>query len=353
LCVNVEMTDLNCSFDEFLFIAELRPSQEPRLSSFTRTRKSAIMDQLRSKSEKSGAAGELFLADIQNVIHTSTGVQAMLIFNAQHCSWDYSWKSNRWSGPIQDHVVDIIALRSISSQDYAVCCSQESVPFIIISSHKKSANKPVTTAIKGKRARHLTKPRASDDSVGDTTSILHMDTAASSAVPSSGRLSRRKPIPSQYSFQHEEDTDDLDPGGGSSSSGDQQRHRRPFAAGNSGSRKRSHSSSVGEVEYVAEALMSLVRPASYFFDIKKSMAQQQELQQLQLEEEQRQQQLRRNTFQYASDSSASGESGDEQQDADRSSYSRRNAVAIVRPPLAMSSRSYEDLSQDYIILPTR
>lgn len=258
---------------------------------------------------------------------------------------------------MQDHVVDIIALRSVSSQDYMICCSQKSAPFIIVSSHKKSTNKPVTTVTKGKRSRQLTKARVTNEGVENETSLLsHLGAQPSSVVVSSsnGYMSRRKPVPPNYSSLHEKEANYFEPMDGkyesSSSSGDQQQ-RRGIPSTTSNSRKRSHSSSVGEVEDVAQALMSLVRPASYFFDIKKSMAQQQEQQLLQLEEEQRQEHLRRATFQYASDSSASDESGDEQ---DKSSYSRRNAVTVVRPPpVVSSSRTYEDLSQDYIILPTR
>jgi hypothetical protein len=65
-------------------------------------------------------------------------VTVKVTLNAERHSWDYSWKSNRWSGFQSTHVVDLILIDDIEvgRNDLRVLASQTTVPFLIISSHK-------------------------------------------------------------------------------------------------------------------------------------------------------------------------------------------------------------------------
>lgn len=232
LCVEIEMANMPCNFGEFIFVAELRPSKTPRLSGMVQINKATLMDQLRNKSDKTNTTGELFLADIDIIAQTiDGGVCAQLTFNAQHCSWDYAWKSNRWSGPIEYHVVDIVALRSINAQEYAVCASHESEPFIIVSSHKRPSKDALQAPAVPRVAKGLSKLRSSVSVDSDT--MIYGETADETTRALQGSR-----------------------GGGGTK--------------RSSSSSRSHSAFDDEA---AHALMSLVRPTSYFFDISKSLTQ--------------------------------------------------------------------------------
>jgi len=124
--------------EDYRFIAEIRPVSQPRISGAKHILEADLLRQIRSKYEKNEANGELFQADNINVVSSSSsGTEMELTFNSQHCSWDYSWKSNRWSGPQEQHVVDIIALKSISALDTRVVSFVSSTPFVVSSSHKK------------------------------------------------------------------------------------------------------------------------------------------------------------------------------------------------------------------------
>ena len=133
-----ESSTLEFNPDDYRFIAEIRPVSQPRISREKSIVENVLIRQIRSKYEKNEANGEIFQADTVTVLST-TGKQAEveLVFNSQHCSWDYSWKSNRWSGPQEQHVVDIIALRNVSATDIRVVSFSSSPPFVVSSSHKK------------------------------------------------------------------------------------------------------------------------------------------------------------------------------------------------------------------------
>lgn len=144
---NSSAIDIN----EYLFIAEIRPANKTRISGQNVISKTEIMNQIRTKVEnKPGAQSrELFLGEV-SIRTTSTNQSSIdlnVVFNSQHHSWDYSWRSNRWSATNEKHVVDIIVLRynAINSTDFMVSACYTSNPFYIISSHKKPGQKLVSS----------------------------------------------------------------------------------------------------------------------------------------------------------------------------------------------------------------
>jgi hypothetical protein len=133
-----ETTSIDVKIEDYRFIAEIRPVSQPGVSKVKSIKEDDLQRQIRSKYEKHEANGEIFQADSANILSMSGKVaEVELTFNSQHCSWDYSWKSNRWSGPQEQHVVDIIVLRSTSGNDTKVVSFASSSPFVVSSSHKK------------------------------------------------------------------------------------------------------------------------------------------------------------------------------------------------------------------------
>ncbi|RYH10477.1 hypothetical protein EON65_39445, partial [archaeon] len=128
--------------DQYLFIAQTRPTTQPGISSMEIVLKQDILSNIRTKNDKnSSQKGELFAGDVGVVAFGRGAVELNVTFNLQHCSWDYSWKSNRWSGSQEMHLVDVILLRNFSSTEYLVLSSFQSTSFIIASSHKRPPSK--------------------------------------------------------------------------------------------------------------------------------------------------------------------------------------------------------------------
>lgn len=119
--------------------------------------KQEIANQLRTKFDSSSIGGELFLAETNIISNNGEEAVIDLTFNANQCSYDYSWKSNRWSGPDITHVINIIALKNMTDSEFLVtsdCCS---TPFVIASSHKKFI-KPKSIADVENMAATMTDP---------------------------------------------------------------------------------------------------------------------------------------------------------------------------------------------------
>lgn len=131
--------------NDFIFIMEIRPLSQPRISAQRQLQKQDIISQIRTKFDKTSLQKELFMGEIK-VLATSIPkepqigtkeIDLQVVFNSSHSSWDYSWKSNRWSGPNEKHVVDIIVLKYVNALKFEVVSFYTSDPFIVISSHKK------------------------------------------------------------------------------------------------------------------------------------------------------------------------------------------------------------------------
>lgn len=125
------------TLSKYIFIAEIRPSTEPKLSRRQMVPKQEIANQLRTKYDSTAIGGELFLAETNIISNDGEEAVIDLMFNANQCSYDYSWKSNRWSGPDITHVINIVALKNSSETEFMVTSDCISTPFVIASSHKK------------------------------------------------------------------------------------------------------------------------------------------------------------------------------------------------------------------------
>ena len=133
---------------EVLIIAEIRPSSEQRISALQSVPKSQIISELRDmRNPRSG--GELVLGKIEILEEDSEKASVRIIFNGEKHSWDYSWKSNRWSGSTASHVIDVILLESFNTalnhSDLKIHSSAVSKTFILISSHKSTGKKDTSS----------------------------------------------------------------------------------------------------------------------------------------------------------------------------------------------------------------
>lgn len=133
-------------------VGEIRPCSDQGISSRNKISKEKLLHELRDiRSTKIG--GELVLGEMKIINEDSETAFVAITFNAERHSWDYSWKSNRWSGVNSPHVVDVILVQSLSSvsqvqnvvvdsicpcDDLDIYCSACSAPFLILSSHKSS-----------------------------------------------------------------------------------------------------------------------------------------------------------------------------------------------------------------------
>lgn len=124
--------------DDYYFVAEIRPLTAPRLCSRRIISKNELFDQIRAKNDKSALNKELLIGEIDFIEQDTGSTKISLSFNKGHNSWDYSWKSNRWSAPNSQHVVDIVVLKLISPQKLAIISYYTTPAFLIASSHKKS-----------------------------------------------------------------------------------------------------------------------------------------------------------------------------------------------------------------------
>ena len=133
-----ESSSLNIQVEDYRFIAEIHPVSQPGVSKAKTIKEEDLARQIRSKYDKYEVNGEIFQADSINILQTrGKYVEIELTFNSQHCSWDYSWKSNRWSGPQEQHVVDIIVLKSLNQTEAKIVSFGSSSSFVVSSSHKK------------------------------------------------------------------------------------------------------------------------------------------------------------------------------------------------------------------------
>lgn len=141
LSSNNDELDINLSPDQFsclnyLFYAEIRPSEKRKLSALDYVSERELIHCTRTK--KMNEKGEVFIADKpQKIEKVEDGEVFSLQFNSEKCSYDYGWRSNRWSN--DTHVVDIICVKHINNDVYKICSYCSSTPFVISSSHKKNS----------------------------------------------------------------------------------------------------------------------------------------------------------------------------------------------------------------------
>jgi len=83
--------------------------------------------------------GEIFLGDFppEMITKVDGAEEFTLQFNSEQCSYDYGWKSNRWSGPLETHVIDIICVKQLPNDIFKICSSCSSDPFVVLSNHKR------------------------------------------------------------------------------------------------------------------------------------------------------------------------------------------------------------------------
>lgn len=122
------------NWQDILFIAFIHPTSEKNLYSVLMD-KSLMLERLRDSNTQTG---DFVLGKISSIYETRVEV----LFNTQLHSWDYGWKSNRWSGVLETHVVEIMVMVKHSQEYFLVISNAFSPPFFINSSKKQ--RKPAT-----------------------------------------------------------------------------------------------------------------------------------------------------------------------------------------------------------------
>ena len=133
--------------DRITVVGEIRPFSDQGISSGKKVSRRKLIKELRDITGGTKTGGELQLG-VMKVLHEDDHTAKVSIsFNADKHSWDYSWKSNRWSGVNNSHVVDVVLVESHSykrdnsancddDDDLEVFSSACGDTFLILSSHK-------------------------------------------------------------------------------------------------------------------------------------------------------------------------------------------------------------------------
>lgn len=127
-----------------LFLIQLRPSREPQFSKYPILSDELLVANIRSNHSKKGQllAGEAKTITI-NPQENHVEYNLVVEFNSSLNSWDYGWKSNRWSTD-ETHLVDLMVLVKSDDFHYNLIAKAESTAFTIVAC--KTCSK--TTGIK-------------------------------------------------------------------------------------------------------------------------------------------------------------------------------------------------------------
>jgi len=140
-CLTDCSTDLDTSniynCFKYLYYAEIRPSKQRNLSAVEFISGKELIQRTRTK--KMNEKGEIFLGGFPlEMITKVDGIEEFTLqFNSEQCSYDYGWKSNRWSGPSETHVIDIICVKQLPNDVFKICSFCSSDPFVVLSNHKR------------------------------------------------------------------------------------------------------------------------------------------------------------------------------------------------------------------------
>ena len=105
----LEKTDetQHMSLNEINIIGQIRSENEDGFSSMTSISNNIIVDNIRDY-QRNKFSGELLVAKVELIREYEDRYEVCLTFNEELNSYDYSWKSNRWS--ISGHVIDIFVI---------------------------------------------------------------------------------------------------------------------------------------------------------------------------------------------------------------------------------------------------
>jgi len=115
-----------------VFLLQLRPTKEPQFSKFSILSEDIINSNVRSDSCKKG---QLLRGEAKMISGRSeNGFNDYVLhveFNSRLSSWDYGWKSNRWSTD-ETHLVDVMVLVKGKDKQYVMVAKAESSPFTMV-----------------------------------------------------------------------------------------------------------------------------------------------------------------------------------------------------------------------------
>ena len=134
--------------EQISVLGEIRPFSDQGISSGNKVSRRKLLNDLRdTQGTKSG--GELLLGEMRVLHENELTAVVIITFNAEKHSWDYSWKSNRWSGVNNSHVVDVVLVQSLTygpaarnncvdptDDNLDVYSNACGATFLILSSHK-------------------------------------------------------------------------------------------------------------------------------------------------------------------------------------------------------------------------
>jgi hypothetical protein len=125
----------------FIFLAEVHPTGVNRFSLNSCHSKEHIFNHMKVAKSQGGD----FIVGLVIGRRECNGKMVLEVeFNKQLHSWDYSWKSNRWSGPSETHIVEVAVLRDQGSS-LQVIGSVNSPHFRIVSNKKTRKEERATT----------------------------------------------------------------------------------------------------------------------------------------------------------------------------------------------------------------
>jgi len=115
-----------------VFLLQLRPTKEPQFSRYSSLSEEIINANVRNDNCKKG---QLLRGDARMISGKSeNGFNDYVLhveFNSRLSSWDYGWKSNRWSTD-ETHLVDVMVLVKGKDKQYIMVAKAESSPFSMV-----------------------------------------------------------------------------------------------------------------------------------------------------------------------------------------------------------------------------
>lgn len=174
LIANIHDRPMN--IDDYVFVAEIRPSDKPNIAALTTINKAELMSKVRTRQEQEIGVREIFMGEITEIFSKKDEEwDVEITFNGRHQSWDYSWRSNRWTST--NHVVDLIVLTYSSPTEFTVVSHFTTCEFYLLSSHKRETTdeEVIHDKVRAKKSRTIDKRKHQSGSSSSTMFTENFD----------------------------------------------------------------------------------------------------------------------------------------------------------------------------------
>ena len=173
--------------ERIIIVGEFRPETEPGLvqQMGRELHREEIMKRIRS--EQNNAQTNMLLPGsirILNADETTDTYSASIVLNESLHSYNYDWKSNRWTALTVRHVIDIVVLSDDSDTCLTVLGGVSSNSFLILSTKKSQATNVSEDETTGKKRKGASSPEesahAADDDYAHVSSSSSLSSSSSS-----------------------------------------------------------------------------------------------------------------------------------------------------------------------------